>query len=502
MRRFLAAKKESRSIIQPSTSAISSSEPPKDTHYANRVLLTVTVVALLINYVETMVIPGIPTIQQDFGATDTIASWITSALLIVGSVASPLFGRMGDNYGKKRMFLVALCFYTVGVAVAGFANSIYLLIVARAIQGVGFAIIPLALAIIVDTFPRERIAPAQGIISGTFAIGASIGLILGSYVVQDLGWQYAFHTALIFSVILIFVTAKVLKKDAYNERKPVDYVGASMLMTGIALSLIYVTEGPQMGWLSLESFAFLVPGLAFVMAFFFYERNKPHPLIHLGLLRIRNVLVANLVGILSGMAMFLLFFAIVYYAQQPEPFGLGLTIIETGLTLGPATIIMLVLGPLMGRAVSRIGPKPILFLASATIITGLILLIVNRSSALMVTFDLAVTLSGVVSLIIPIVNMVSISVPSDAVAVSLGVNTMLRNVGGAMGPIIATSILSTYTSPLIVTVQGHQVIGPQLSNATAFNTIFVVGIALIAAVIVISTATKNYTFKTSRKQPR
>ena len=143
-----------------------------------------------------------PAIQKDFSSTPTIASWITSAFLIVGSAVAPLFGKLGDTYGKKRTVLISLTFYTFGVGIAGFSPSIYFLLFSRAVQGVGFAIVPLGLAIITDTFPREKIAAAQGIISGTFAIGAAAGLILGSEVVQDFGWQYAFHSAFVLSIVL------------------------------------------------------------------------------------------------------------------------------------------------------------------------------------------------------------------------------------------------------------------------------------------------------------
>jgi MFS family permease len=465
-----------------------------NSYYATRVLVTVTAVALMINYVETMVVPGIPTIQSDFNTTRTIASWITSALLIVGSITAPLFGRLGDNYGKKRMFLIALGFYTVGVVVAGFAPSIYILLIARAIQGVGFSIIPLALAIITDTFPKEMIAPAQGILSATFAIGASIGLIGGSYIVQDLGWPYSFHSAAILSVILIVVTAKVLKKDVSRSQKRVDYTGAAMLMVGIALTLVYVTEGPDLGWFSTSSSAFLIPGLALIILFFLYERGRTNPLIHLGLLGIRNVMVANLVGIISGITMFILFFAVVYYAQQPPPFGLGLSIITTGLTLGPATLVMLVLGPLMGRAVSRIGPKPVLPIASVILIVGLIMFIIDRSNTFILALDVTVALAGAISLIIPIVNMVSVSVPQDSVAVGLGINTMLRNVGGAIGPILATTIMTTYITTVVIPINGLPV-PTSFANSTAFNFIFALGIGLTLAVMAISLTTKNYTFK-------
>ncbi len=199
-----------------------------------------------------------------------------------------------------------------------------MLIASRAIQGVGFAIVPLGLAIITDIFPKERVATAQGIISGTFAIGAAAGLIIGAYIVQDLSWEWAFHTAFILSIILFFIVAVMLKKDVPGEKSKVDITGATMLMAGIVLVLLYLTEAPNLGWLSLENIAFLIPGLILTFGFFVFENSRTSPLIHLGLLKIRNVLVANLVGILSSMGMFLLFFAVIYYAQYPKPYGLGL----------------------------------------------------------------------------------------------------------------------------------------------------------------------------------
>lgn len=462
--------------------------------YPTKVLLTVTAVSL-VNYVETMVIPGIPVIQKDLSTTATIASWITSAFLIVGAAVSPLFGKLGDIYGKKKIFLTVLLFYIAGVGLAGFSTNIDMLIASRAIQGIGFAIVPLGLAIIADIFPKERVATAQGIISGTFAIGAAAGLVIGAYVVQDLSWNWAFHTAFILSIILFFVAAVMLKKDVPGEKSKVDITGAAMLMSGIVLVLLYLTEAPTLGWLSLENFAFLIPGLVLTVSFFVFENHVTSPLIHLNLLRIRNVLVANLIGILSTLSMFLVFFAVIYYAQYPAPYGLGLSIINTGLTLAPATLVMLAVGPLMGRLVTRIGPKPILALGASTSIVGLLLFTFARSTTTELTVDVAIALVGVVSLIIPIVNMISVSVPRENTAVGLGMNTMMRNLGGAIGPVLATTIMSTYTGPIVMTIQGHAVVVGTAGNATAFNTIFVVGIGLMIAIIGLSLTVKNYTFK-------
>ncbi len=450
-------------------------------------------VALLLNYVETMIIPGIPTIQSDFRTTASVVSWVTSAFLIVGSAVSPLFGKLGDSYGKKRMFLLALVFYTTGVGIGGFSTSIYFLIFARAVQGIGFAIVPLALAIIAETFPKERIATAQGIVSATFAIGAAAGLVIGAYVVQDLGWQWAFHSAFILSIVLFIVVARFLPKGVPGTRLKVDYYSTVMLMAGVSLVLLYLTEGPYEGWYSAYNLAALAAGIALTVGFFVSESRRANPLIQLKLLRIRNVLVANLVGIISGISMFLLFFAVVYYTESPKPWGLGLDVISAGLTLAPATLLMLVAGPGLGRLVTRSGPKPTMVLGSCIAIAGLVLFIVRRATPMDVTLAVAVSLMGAISVIIPIVNMVSVSLPGETVATGLGLNTMLRNMGGAVGPVIATTLMTTYTLKVAETFGGVSVpmAGP---SSTAFDTIFYLAIALMALAILLSLAAKNYTF--------
>jgi len=479
-------------------------------NHQSRALLAMVGVALLLNYVETMIIPGVPTIQKDFGTTEGLVSWITSAFLIVGSAVSPLFGKLGDSYGKKRMFLTALVFYMAGVGIAGFSNSIYFLIVARAIQGIGFAIVPLALAIIAETFPKHRIATAQGIVSATFAIGAALGLIIGSYVVEDLGWQWAFHTAFILSVVLFAVVAKLLPKGNPGTRLKVDYETVLLLMAGVALILLYLTEGPYEGWTSPYNLSALGAGIALTVGFFVAESRKSNPLIPLHQLRIRNVLVANLTGILSGMGMFMLFFAVVYYTElkaPPAPTGLGLDVITAGLSLAPATVLMLAGGPGLGRLVERKGPKPAMVLGGIVAIAGFTLFVFNRATTTDVMIDTAISMVGAVGIIIPIVNMISVSLPDETVATGLGLNTMLRNMGGAIGPVLATTLMSTYAVTFEITSPAMAAFCPGLQvpcsvsfpTSSAFDYIFYLAIACMVAVVMLALAGKNYVFT---KQPR
>ena len=458
-----------------------------------RALLAMVGTALLLNYVETMVIPGVPTIQRDFTTTSSVVSWITSAFLIVGSAVSPLFGKLGDSYGKKKMFLIALAFYTAGVGLAGFSPSIYFLIASRAIQGIGFAIVPLALAISAETFPRERIATAQGVVSATFAIGAALGLIIGSYIVQDLGWQWAFHSAFILSIVLFAIIARFLPTGSQGTRMRVDFETIVLLMAGISLLLLYLTEGPYEGWYSGYELISLTVGIVLTVGFFVAESRRKNPLIQLSLLRIRNVLVANGVGILSGIGMFMLFFAVVYYTELPPPFGLGLSVLSAGLTMAPATVVMLVAGPGLGRLVSKAGPRPTMFLGGVIAVVGFGLFILNRASTNAVVLATAVSLAGAVGVIIPIVNMISVSLPRANVATGLGLNTMLRNIGGAVGPVVATTIMSTYAVTIRVPV-GGAIVPMSVPTSAAFDYIFYLGIASMLAVVVISLAAKNYVF--------
>jgi MFS family permease len=450
-------------------------------------------VALLLNYVETMIIPGIPIIKNDFSTTESLTAWIISSFLVVGSAVSPLFGKLGDSYGKKRMFLIALVFYTAGVGIAGFSNSIYFLIAARAVQGIGFAIVPLALAIIAETFPKERIATAQGVVSATFAIGAALGLIIGSYVVQDLGWQWAFHSAFLLSIVLFAVVAKFLPSGHPGTRLKVDYETVLLLMAGVSLILLYLTEGPYIGWTDIYNVGALVAGGILTVAFFVAESTKTNPLIPLHLLRIRNVLVANLTGILSGWGMFMLFIGVIYYTEAPvppAPTGLGLDVISAGLTIAPATVVMLAGGPGLGRLVASRGPKPAMILGGLVAIAGFSLFVFNRATSTDVMIDTAVSLIGAVGIIIPIVNMVSIALPPETVATGLGLNTMLRNIGGAIGPVIATTIMTTYA--VSVPTPGGVLSFP---TAAAFDYVFYAGIACMVAVVIISLAGKNYVFR-------
>ncbi len=469
-------------------------EARKVDHYPVRALIALTAAVLLVSYVETMVLPGIPIIENDLSTTSTIGSWITAIVLLVGAVVSPIFGKLGDLYGKRKIIIATWLFYTIGVSIAGFSTSIYFLLVARAIQGVGLAVIPLSLAFLTDIFPKERLATAQGAIAGSAAISTALGLVVGAYVIQNLSWQYAFHTAAILSVVLLIAIFAVLKRDVSRIKCKVDYIGAFLLSMGIALILVYTTEGSALGWLSLEELVFLIAGLALTVSFFYFESKTEEPLIPINLLKVRNVLIANVVAIIAGLSNFLLFFSIIEYLELFTPYGLGFDIIATGLTLVPGTIVMFISGPLAGRILAKTGPKPIIITGAAVSILSFLLLIVNRGTGISVTLDVMVAFAGVIALFVPVVNMISVSTPKESVAVGQGLNQMLKQIGGAIGPVLTTTVLASYTVLATETIKGYSV-SVLVPSVAAFNIVFAIGISLAIVCIILSLAINNKIFK-------
>ncbi|QKR00295.1 MFS transporter [Metallosphaera tengchongensis] len=453
---------------------------------------------LLINYVETMVVPAIPTIQNDFSISSTLASWITSAFIIVGAVVSPIFGKLADLYGRKKMYLISLGSYLIAVGLAGFSPTIYTLIGARAIQGLGYGIFPVGLAIITDVLPPEDVATAQGLLSGSVGIGTALGLIVGAYIDQNLGWQYAFHTAFFLSLAFFVVILLGLKDTGTRVKQSIDYVGATLITLGMVLILVYITEGPSLGWLNYENLTMLTLGLLLVLAFIPVELRVRDPLVDMRLMRIRNVMVSNLVGIVSSIALMIMYFGIIYYAQLPPPFGLGLDIFSAGLTLAPATVVMLIVGPIVGKLTGDIGPKPLLLVGSVISVMGFLLLISNRSSSQALVEDVIVAGTGMISIIIPLINMIAVSLPETARGIGLGVNTLLRNLGASIGPVLATSIMTSYKDPYVFMLNGKILSISFYPSRTAFDVMFEVAILVIVVNLGISLATKNYRLREKR----
>jgi len=182
-------------------------------------LIVISSVGLIPMYGETVIIPAIPDFIKEFGITYNTSSWILAAYLTAGAVMTPIFGKLSDIYGKKKIVLVIMCIYTIGVALGGFASNISFMIIARILQGIGISMFPIAFGIIKLQFPQEKLSIAQGIFTGVFTAGSGLGLALGGIIIFHYGWHFALLSMVPAAIILILIVRKFIHIKEKEEKK-------------------------------------------------------------------------------------------------------------------------------------------------------------------------------------------------------------------------------------------------------------------------------------------
>ena len=205
-----------------------------------KLLVILSSIATMVMYVETMLIPAIPDLINDFDVSYGTSSWILTTYLISGAVATPIVGKLSDVYGKKKVLLLVMLIYAIGVSFAGFASNIYTLLLVRAIQGIGMGMFPIAFGIIRDQFPREKISIGQGIISSMFATGAAVGLSAGALIVENFGWQATFFTIIPIAILLLITIWRFvhIEENQQIDPAPIKYA----ISRGKESSLVPVTN--------------------------------------------------------------------------------------------------------------------------------------------------------------------------------------------------------------------------------------------------------------------
>jgi MFS family permease len=482
-----------------------------DNRYAWTVLLILAGMAIMVTYVETMVLPAFSNFESFFHVTDasTIA-WILSAYLLVGVVVTPIFGKLGDIYGKKKVLLVAMGVYAVAVSVAGFTpqigaamglsrpNQIYVLIAVRAIQGVGMAMFPLGFAMLPEVFPPARVGQAQGLLSGMFATGAAAGLVGGGWIAQTYGWQLTYHTVIPIAIVVFILAAIFIRESKIRLQRKIDFPGVVSLGVGLTFLMLGITEGAYWGWANVSAVTFgplpwgvpefFVLALAAFAFFFWWEPRAPSPVVSFQSLKERNIWVSNVNGVLVGMTMFLLFTVLIILGEYPSP-GFGLTELNAALVFIPAVLGMMFTGPFLGRAIGRYGPKPVMVLGFGLIILGALGLVALHSTTIEVAVIAIPIMVGNVAVLISMSNVIVLSVDPKTMGVQTGMNQTFRNLGSAIGPVLVTSILASYAFTVVTPYgpfQNYHLLGYQ----------FVFGLTAAIGVVgaMLSLALRNFRF--------
>jgi len=490
---------------------------PYDPRAARGVLIVLAVMAMMVTYVETMVLPAFENFVTFFNnAPATTVVWILSAYLLIGTVATPIFGKLGDKYGKKRMLLFVMVLYAAAVSVAGFtpnigdafgvsrANQIYLLIAARAFQGLGMGMFPLAFAILPEVFPAVRVGQAQGIVSGMFAAGAAAGLVGGGYVAFTYGWQLTYHTVTPIAIVLVVLAYFLLRESPHRTSKPIDLPGIGSLGFALAMTMFGVTEGVYWGWTNFSAVTFAgipwgVPEfflLALVATGFFlyWEPRTQTPVVSFHALKQRNIWISNVNGVIVGIGMFLVFVTLTFLVEDKFPPGFNYTEFQFGLVALPSALGMLAFGPLWGRLVAARGPKPVMILGFAVMGSGALGLAFLHSTILELTLFTIPALVGNVAVLIAMSNIIVLSVSPKELGIQTGMNQTFRNLGSAVGPVLAATITATFTTQVVVATTPVGPVYHAVPDITGFVVLFAITASVALVGLLLSFGIRNYRF--------
>jgi EmrB/QacA subfamily drug resistance transporter len=437
---------------------------------------------LMIVLDSTIVNVALPSIRSDLGFSEASLAWVVNAYLLTFGGFLLLAGRLGDLYGQRRLFLIGIAEFTVASLLCGLANSEGLLVAARAIQGLGGAIvsaIALSLIMILFTEPAER-AKAMGVIGFVLSGGGTAGVLLGGTLTDLLSWHWIFLVNIPVGIAVLALSRALLPRDTMMRSGSLDIAGAVTITASLMLAVYAIVNGNQEGWTSAQTLGMLGGAAALLAAFVVIETRVSAPLVPLGIFRIRNVTSANVTGILLAGAMFAWFFLSALYLQRVlgySPLDVGFAFLPGTLLWGASSLF------LSDKLVIRYGIKvplvgglllyvvALLLFARAPVggnyfvdvLPGMLILGIGGG----ITFNpiLLAAMSGVE--------------PTEAGLASGVVNTSFM-MGGALGLAILASVAASRTESL--TSSGH---GPLAALNGGYHVAFLIGagFAVVAAAV-------------------
>jgi EmrB/QacA subfamily drug resistance transporter len=395
-------------------------------------------------FVQSLVIPALPELQRTFHSSETSLGWVLTAYLLSASVCTPILGRLGDMYGKDRLLLYTLVLFAAGVLLSALATSLPVMLAGRVVQGAGGGIFPLAFGIIRDEFPRERVSHGIALMSSLLGVGGGLGLVLAGPILDGLSYHWLFWIPFAVTAATAAATRRYVPESPIKVPGQINWLGATLLSTGLVVVLVAVSETTTWGWGSARTLAAIGVGLAVLVAWVRAELRAREPLIDMRMMRLRGVWTSNVVGFLVGAGMYSSFVLVPQYVQEPASTGYGFaaSLVKSGLFLLPSTMLLVLVGQFAGALERRFGSKALLTAGTALLSLSFVMLVVVRAREWEVFVATGLLGAGIALSFSALGNLVVESVPQHQTGVASGMNTVMRTLGGALGGQIAATFLA------------------------------------------------------------
>jgi EmrB/QacA subfamily drug resistance transporter len=393
---------------------------------------------------------ALPTIRRDLHASLQSLEWTVNAYTLTFAVLLLTGAALGDRFGRRRMLALGLSLFTVASAAAALAPNVTALVVARAVQGVGGAIVmPLTLTVISQAVPKEKRAQALGVWGAVAGLAVAVGPIVGGAIVDGISWQWIFWVNVPVGIVLVPLILRNLEESYGGVARSLDLKGLVLASAGLFGIVWGVVRSQELGWTSGEVVFALAAGVAGVTLFLVWEAISDAPMLPLSLFRNRTFALAN--G--STFLMYLGFFGVVFLLTQYWQFAHGYTPLGAGLRLLPWTAMPMLVAPIAGGLAAKIGERPLLA-AGLALISASVLWFAYEATAEVsyATLLPAMVVGGIGCGLFwaPSASIVFASVAEAEEGVASGANNSIRELGGVFGVAVLTSIFSargSFASP-------------------------------------------------------
>ena len=437
------------------------------------ILAALAFCGVLVSISQTIVVPLLPELPGITNSSAADVSWLITVTLLTGAVFTPLLGRAGDMYGKRRVLLIALSSMVIGSFLCASSNDLTVLILGRAFQGAAVAVVPLGISILRDELPPRRVIPSIAMMSSTLGVGAAFGIPAATLVVQYANWHTMFWITLGLGLLDIVLVLLIVPESAVRTSGRFDVIGAFGLSAFLVCLLLAVSKGNS--WGLAEIVGLYVVAAAIVPLWGWYELRTTSPLVDLRVSARPAVLFTNLAALLIGFSFYANSLSTAQLVQEPTwtGYGLGESIVVSGLCLLPGGVAMVLLSPVSARISSARGPRFTLAIASVLMAAGYVVRLFTSGNVAGIVAGATVVSAGTAVAYSALPALIMHAVPVTETAAANGLNTLMRTIGSAICSTIVAIVLAG------VTISRAGQVAPALS---AYLIVFVIaGLAAVVA---------------------
>ncbi|MFI2757559.1 MFS transporter [Streptomyces echinatus] len=418
---------------------------------------------IVVAVMQTLLVPVIKDLPQLLDTAPSDATWVLTSTLLSGAVATPIMGRLGDLYGKRRMLVLSLAVMVVGALVSALTSQLLTMIVGRTLQGFAMGAIPLGIGLMRDMLPRERLGSAMALMSSSIGVGGGLALPAAALVAQHMDWHALFYGAAGLGVLAILLTLLAVPESPMRAEGSFDLLGALGLSTGLVLLLLPITKGSDWGWSSGTTLGLFAASVVVLLLWGMFELRVQAPLVDLRTTARPAVLFTNLASIMVGVAFYVVSLVLPQLLQLPAAtgYGLGRSMVVAGLCVAPLGLTMMFTAPVYARLSARYGPK-------VTLIIGLLIIAVGYGGGLGLmdaawqTIVTSVILGAGIGLAYSSLPALIVgAVPASETGAANGLNTLMRSIGTSVSSAVIGMVLANTANDVggvaIPTMHGFRV---------------------------------------------